>query len=298
MTTGDVPPTMPFEPDGSDPDALIGERVGAYRLDEIVGRGGFGVVYRAEQLEPVRRTVAFKVIRPGMDSSQVVRRFEAERQALALMNHDHVAKVFDAGTTPRGRPYVVMEYVDGRPLTRHCDEDSLSIDDRLRLFIEVCDAIQHAHAKGIVHRDIKPNNVLVREDGVVKVIDFGIAKALEQKLTDETIATGPGQLIGTPEYMSPEQVDLHATDVDTRSDVYALGVLLYELLTGTLPFDAESLRVASLAEIQRIIREVDPPKPSTRLSSIDDDDEVQRLARSRRVDRGAFRRVLQGDLDW
>src|SRR4029077_16607278 len=237
-----------------------------------IGEGGCGVVYMAEQQEPVRRRVALKVIKLGMDTKQVIARFEAERQALALMDHPNIAKVFDAGATEAGRPYFVMELVKGIPITRYCDENNLSTATRLCLFVQVCQAIQHAHQKGIIHRDIKPSNVLVADhDGVPvpKIIDFGIAKATtDQRLTNKTLFTAFEQFIGTPAYMSPEQAQLSGLDIDTRSDIYSLGVLLYELLTGKTPFDAETLLRAGLDEMRRIIREDEPPRPSTRLSTL------------------------------
>ncbi|MEO0483161.1 MAG: serine/threonine-protein kinase, partial [Planctomycetota bacterium] len=273
-------------------------RVGRYRILEPLGEGGFGVVYRAEQAEPVRRQVALKVIKPGMDSKAVVSRFEAERQALALMDHPCVAKIYDGGVTDEGRPYFAMELVKGEPITTHCDRQRLGVRARIELFIRVCEAIQHAHHKGVVHRDLKPSNILVEyESGKAtpKVIDFGVAKALHQRLTEATIFTGQGQMIGTPEYMSPEQAEMSGADIDTRSDVYSLGVLLYELLTGVRPFDSESLRQAALAEIQRIIREVDPPKPSTRLSTAA---EAESVAASRNTEVRSLSGVLRRDLDW
>ncbi|MCU0878667.1 MAG: serine/threonine protein kinase, partial [Pirellulaceae bacterium] len=254
----------------SSPMEPIGARIGPYKLLQKIGEGGFGVVYMAEQVEPVRRRVALKVIKPGMDTRQVIGRFEAERQALAVMDHPHIARVLDGGTTASGRPYFVMELVRGTPITEYCDENSLPIRQRLELFAAVCQAIQHAHTKGIIHRDIKPSNVLVtRQDGqpVVKVIDFGIAKAIGQRLTDKTVFTDFAQMIGTPLYMSPEQAELSGTDIDTRSDIYSLGVLLYELLTGTTPVSKDQLKRAAFDEIRRIIREEEPQKPSTRISS-------------------------------
>ena len=238
---------------------------------EQVGEGGMGVVFVAEQERPVRRKVALKIIKPGMDTKEVVARFEAERQALALMDHPNIAKVLDAGSTDSGRPYFVMELVRGIPITEYCDQAKLTIRERLELFIQVCQAIQHAHQKGIIHRDVKPSNVLVTlHDGkpVPKVIDFGVAKATNQRLTERTIYTRFAQIIGTPMYMSPEQAELSGLDVDTRSDIYSLGVLLYELLTGTTPFDKERFEKAAYDEIRRIVREEEPPKPSTKISTL------------------------------
>ncbi len=251
-------------PGGDGPGSVIGR----YKLLEQIGEGGFGLVFMAEQREPVRRRVALKLIKSGMDSEQVVGRFEAERQALALMNHPNIAQVFDAGATPAGRPYFVMELVNGLPITRFCDERPLDLEARLRLFIAVCGAVQHAHQKGVIHRDLKPSNILVTLHGdqpVPKVIDFGIAKAIEQPLTDRTVFTRFQQFLGTPAYVSPEQAALSGLDVDTRSDIYSLGVLLYELLTGSPPFDSCELLSAGLDEMRRIIREREPVRPSTRL---------------------------------
>jgi len=269
-----------------------------------LGEGGFGIVYLAEQTEPVHRLVALKVIKPGMDSRAIVARFEAERQALALMDHPGVARVFDGGTTSTGRPYFVMEYVAGEPITRFCDRQRMGISDRLELFIQTCEAIQHAHGKGVIHRDIKPSNILVEfvdNKPTVKVIDFGVAKALNQRLSDKTIFTAQGQLIGTPEYISPEQAEMTGVDVDTRSDVYSLGVILYELLTGTRPFSLRAHKQAGFSEIQRVIREVDPPRPShrmTRLATNRDDDTAITAAKKRRIEPNQLVKRLRGDLDW
>ncbi|MEM7754834.1 MAG: serine/threonine-protein kinase [Planctomycetota bacterium] len=297
---GPGPDERPTLPEPSASAAADGGRIGPYHLLSVIGEGGFGVVWEAEQSAPVRRRVAVKVIKPGMDSSAVVARFEAERQALAVMDHPCIAKVFDGGTSPAAqgsRPYFVMELVRGDPITAFCDRHKLDVEERVRLFVRVCEAVQHAHTKGVVHRDLKPSNVLVQyQDGkpTPKVIDFGVAKALNQRLSEQTIFTERGQLIGTPEYMSPEQAEMSGVDIDTRSDVYSLGVVLYELLTGMLPFDAQSLRSAGYAEIQRIIREVEPPKPSTRLSARTGDAPHDRGP----VDREAVSRTLRRDLDW
>jgi serine/threonine protein kinase/tetratricopeptide (TPR) repeat protein len=277
-----------------------GDQIGRYKLLEKIGEGGYGVVYMAEQTEPIRRRVALKVIKLGMDTKQVIARFEAERQALALMDHPNIAKVLDAGATETGRPYFVMELVQGIRITDYCDENGLSAKDRLDLFIQVCYAIQHAHQKGIIHRDIKPSNILVTlHDGVPvpKVIDFGIAKATEQPLTDQTSLTAFQQFIGTPAYMSPEQAGLTGLDIDTRSDIYALGVLLYELLTGKMPFDAKDLLAAGLDEMRRVIRDQEPPKPSARLSTLEIAD-LSTTASRRRVAPPALIRLVRGDLDW
>ena len=251
------------------PSEVADTSIGAYKLLQKIGEGGMGVVYMAEQEKPVRRKVALKIIKPGMDTDQVVARFEAERQALALMDHQNIARVLDAGTTDTGRPYFVMELVKGVPITEYCDQNRLSPQERLELFVPVCQAIQHAHQKGIIHRDVKPSNVLVTlYDGkpVPKVIDFGVAKAIDQRLTERTMFTQLGQIVGTLEYMSPEQAEMSALDVDTRTDIYSLGVLLYELLTGTTPLQQAKLREMAYTEVLRRIREEEPPKPSTRLN--------------------------------
>ncbi len=277
-----------------------GSIIGPYKLLEQIGEGGFGVVFMAEQLKPIQRKVAVKIIKPGMDTQQVIARFEAERQALALMDHPNIAKVLDAGTTASGRPYFVMELVRGVPVTEFCDQKTLPVRDRLELFITICQAVQHAHQKGIIHRDIKPTNVLVtQQDGhpLAKVIDFGVAKATGQKLTEKTLFTGFAQLIGTPLYMSPEQAELSAQDVDTRTDIYSLGVLLYELLTGSTPFDKGRLKNATFDELRRIIREEEPPRPSTRLSTLAQE-AISTVSTQRSSDPRHLSRLFQGELDW
>ncbi|MFC7337484.1 protein kinase [Haloferula chungangensis] len=277
-----------------------GEQIGRYKLLQEIGEGGFGTVWMAEQTEPVTRRVALKVIKLGMDTREVVARFEAERQALAMMDHPHIAKVFDAGSTDRGRPYFVMELVKGIPITEYCDEVGLGTSERLTLFGDVCAAIQHAHQKGVIHRDIKPSNVMITlyaDKPVVKIIDFGVAKATQGKLTDKTLFTRFEQFVGTPVYMSPEQANLSAVDIDTRSDIYALGVLLYELLTGKQPFDPKTLLSAGYDEMRRIIREEDPPKPSSRLSTVPGEERVL-IAKSHHIDPDKLNRLVEPDLDW
>lgn len=274
-------------------------QIGPYKILEPLGEGGMGTVYLAEQSRPVNRRVALKLIKLGMDSKAVVARFQQERQALALMSHEGIAQVYDCGTNDRGQPFFVMELVKGIPLDRFCDQHRLSLTDRLELMQQVCGAVQHAHQKGVVHRDLKPGNILVADDGgrrQVKVIDFGLAKAMGQKLVEATLFTEAGQVVGTPEYMAPEQADPTNQDIDTRADIYSLGVTLYELLVGELPFPALQLRRAGMLEVQRILREEDPPRPSTRLSSIGE--ASSQLARTRRTSVNSLRKALRTDLDW
>ena len=288
------------------PASLVGEkpgdRVGRYKLLEHFGEGGCGVVFMAEQEQPVRRRVAVKIIKPGMDTRSVIARFEAERQALAMMDHPNIAKIFDAGATESGRPYFVMELVRGVKITEYCDQHLLATDERLRLFAQVCQAIQHAHQKGIIHRDIKPSNILVATNlegaRLPMVIDFGIAKATTNlRLTDKTIFTAFEMLIGTPAYMSPEQAELTSVDVDTRTDIYSLGVLLYELLTGSTPFDTGELLKGGLDQIRQVIREREPESPSTHLSKMTVAD-LKTVAQKRKLQPTALIHSVYGDLDW
>lgn len=277
-----------------------GDVIGPYTLCEPIGEGGFGSVWMAEQHDPISRQVALKVIKAGMDTKEVLARFEQERQALAMMDHPNIAKVLDAGATDLGRPYFAMELVKGIPITRYCDEAGLDTRSRLALFAEVCSAINHAHQKGVIHRDIKPSNVLVtlrEEQPMAKVIDFGVAKAMEGRIANQTVVTRAEQFIGTPAYMSPEQASLGATDVDTRTDIYALGILLYELLVGRTPFDGKSLLSLGYDEMRRIILEVDPEKPSSRISTIEGD-ERDEIAEARQTEPSNLNRLVEPDLDW
>lgn len=295
-----------FSGGGEDPtasriktDVAVGAEIGPFRVCGILGEGGYGIVYLAEQERPIRRQVALKIVKPGMDSRQVIARFEAERQTLALLDHPNIAHVYDAGTTPIGRPYFAMEYIEGIPITAYCDNHKLSIRERLNLFLQICSAIEHAHQKGIIHRDLKPSNILVTGTGdkpLVKVIDFGVAKALTQTLTDRTLFTEQGQFIGTPDYMSPEQAEMDGHGVDTRSDVYSLGVVLYELLTGALPFDPADLRSGGVDHIRSVIRDEEPRTPSTRLTGLGAD--LGEIALRRRTDPRALAKALRRELEW
>jgi serine/threonine protein kinase len=287
--------TISYAPAGGQHGDVI---AGRYKLLEVIGEGGMGTVWLAEQTQPVRRKVAVKLIKPGMDSKSVLARFEAERQALALMDHPHIAKVLDGGITDSGRPFFAMEYVKGVPMTDYCDAARLSVAERLHLLVQVCRAVQHAHQKGIIHRDLKPSNILVAvadDQPVAKVIDFGLAKAMHQALTERTLYTAHEVVLGTPAYMSPEQALLNNLDIDTRSDIYSLGVVLYELLTGTTPLDKHQLKGASWDEIRRIIGDKEPLRPSTRLSSIE---ALPALAAKRQTAPAALRRLVRGELDW
>jgi serine/threonine protein kinase len=287
-------------PPDDPPGERVGDTVGRYKLLEKIGEGGFGVVYVAEQRQPVKRQVALKIIKLGMDTKQVVARFEAERQALAMMDHSNIARVFDAGTLENGRPYFVMELVRGIRITEYCDQNKLSAEERLSLFLAVCHALHHAHQKGIIHRDIKPSNILVTlHDGtpVPKVIDFGIAKATQGELTDKTVYTQLQQLIGTPVYMSPEQAEMSGLAIDCRSDIYSLGVLLYELLTGGTPFDQKELLEAGVDAMRKVIREKEPLAPSTRLRTMQAELLTTTAAR-RRAQGEKLIHLLRGDLDW
>ncbi|MEM1012024.1 MAG: serine/threonine-protein kinase [Planctomycetota bacterium] len=277
-----------------------GAEIGPYKILETIGEGGMGVVFKAEQRPPLRRMVALKIIKAGLDSKEVIARFEAERQALAMMDHPGIAKVFDAGTTPSGKPFFAMEFVAGQPISDFCDLHRLSVRRRLMLFADVCDAIQHAHNKGVIHRDLKPANVLVSLPGGVpqaKIIDFGVAKALRQKLSERTLYTETGQLVGTPEYMSPEQAEGGVLEVDIRSDVYSLGVLLYELLCGCLPFDSKKIRAGGVLDIQRMIRDEDPPRPSQAVTSLDAGRALGVMA-ARQCDVNELRKELARELEW
>jgi eukaryotic-like serine/threonine-protein kinase len=308
MPTND-PPNHPDNPSAQEttvrlpnmetPGAADARQIGPYRLLQVLGEGGMGEVWLAEQTAPIHRTVALKLIKAGMDTKAVVARFETERQALALMDHPNIARVFDAGSTVEGRPYFVMEYVPGIPITEYCDKHRLTIKERLELFMQVCGGVQHAHQKAIIHRDLKPSNVLVVEQdnkAVPKIIDFGLAKATAQRLTDKTMYTELGMMLGTPAYMSPEQADQREQNIDTRTDVYSLGVILYQLLVGALPFEAKALQAAGLEAILRVIREQEPPKPSTKIRSMGEVSNAS--AENRKEEPRSFARHLQGELDW
>jgi len=287
----------PLHPASLVPDAP--EQIGPYKILQKIGAGGMGEVYEAQQERPLRRRVALKIIKWGMDTEQVVLRFESERQALALMDHPNVARVFDAGVTEQGRPFFVMELVKGIPFTEFCDGARLALRERLELFVQVCRGVQHAHQRGIIHRDIKPSNILVSEvDGAAapKIIDFGVAKATSQQLTEQTVFTELGQWIGTPEYMSPEQAGMSGFDLDTRTDVYSLGVLLYEVLVGVQPFAPEELRSSGFEEMRRKIREEDPPRPSARVTTTGKTS--PEMAERLRTDATTLAKLLRGDLDW
>jgi non-specific serine/threonine protein kinase/serine/threonine-protein kinase len=276
-----------------------GDWIGPYKLLTVLGEGGMGIVYLAEQQRPIRRRVALKLVKPGMDSKKIVARFRAEQQTLAMMDHPHIAHVYDAGLTASGRPYFVMEHIEGIPITEYCDKHKTTIEERLLLFKRVCEGIQHAHQKGIIHRDIKPSNILVCGKDVQlvpKIIDFGIAKALMQPLTKQTLYTEQGQIVGTPEYMSPEQIEVAIQDIDTRSDIYSLGAVLYELLTGVVPFDSQKLREGGIEHTRRVIREEEPKTPSTQLVSMGEQAVV--IAQKRRLELGTLAKCLQKELEW
>ena len=288
-----APEAFPLEPIGS------GDRIGPYKLLEPIGEGGMGTVWRARQDEP-RRDVAVKLLRAGLETADALARFEAERQALALMDHPCIAKVYDAGTTNAGRPFFAMEYIRGDPITEYCDRRRLPLGERLSLFLRTCEGVRHAHQKAIIHRDLKPSNILVTvvdDEPVPKIIDFGVAKAMSHRLTDRTMVTYLGQLIGTPEYMSPEQADMSGAHIDTRTDVYALGVILYQLLSGSLPFDSKTLREGGFEGIRRLIRDVDPLRPSERLESMGEE-QTDRVTAARATDPATLLGVIRGDLDW
>ncbi|RPJ30358.1 MAG: serine/threonine protein kinase, partial [Planctomycetaceae bacterium] len=275
-----------------------GAKIGCYKLVRVLGEGGMGIVYLAEQEHPIKRQVALKIIKPGMDTKVVIARIEAERQALALLDHPNIAHIYDAGTTA-GRPYFAMEYIQGVPIVEHCDQQKSTIEQRLQLFLGVCEAIQHAHQKGIIHRDIKPSNLLVHMEGekaVPKVIDFGIAKAMSQALTERTLVTEQGHFVGTPEYMSPEQAQASGQDTDTRSDIYSLGVVLYELLAGVLPFDPKALREGGLDHARQVIREEEPKTPSRQLTALGKT--AQGIAANRQTEVHALTRRLHKELEW
>ena len=281
------------------PGQAAGDKIGPYRLVRIIGEGGMGEVWLAEQKEPIRRRVAVKIIKQGMDTRQVVSRFESERQVLAVLDHPNIAKVLDAGSTKWGKPYFVMEYVEGETITEYCDKHQLTTQQRLELFFKVCDGIQHAHRNGIIHRDIKPGNVLVtfqNSEPMPKIIDFGVAKATDLRFAERSLFTEVGQLVGTPEYMSPEQAEMSGLGIDTRTDIYSLGVLLYVLLVGVLPFDPKDLRRAGYDEIRRRIREEEPARPSSRLSTLGGD--LPSLAKARGTNPTKLTQELRGDLDW